>query len=140
MFARIVVIQLLNQKCIIYISRTITLTVLHSSNFMTKDTSSSPTLILQACYCRLIRLELEISFNQFNFYVTESNRDSLSTLSLYLIILYQNGHDYFVSMNASLHVNGTYGIEPLQYFTIYYISLYIIKISYSKYLSGIRNS
>ena len=80
MFARIVVIQLLNQKCIIYISRTITLTVLHFSNFMTKDTSSSPTLILQACYCRLIRLELEISFHQFNFYVNESNRDSLSSL------------------------------------------------------------
>ena len=46
------------------------------------------------------------------------NLISLSTLSLYLIILNQNGHDYFVSMNASLHVNGTYGIEPLQYFTI----------------------
>lgn len=89
MFARIVVIQLLNQKCIIYISRTITLTVLHSSNFMTKDISNSLTLILQVCYFKLIRLELEISFYQFNFCNTETYWNSLSlSLSLHILLFY----------------------------------------------------
>ena len=137
MFARIVVIQLPNQKCITYIWRTIIPIVLHLWSSMISDISNSLTQISQVCFYRLTEKNNVSDVYHCKHYKHIFYHQTLLSPSLSLSLSFS--YYYYTTWMYDYIWTETYGIELLQYFILWITKTYkrLSIITYE--LTGIRN-